>query len=99
MKRKNTAVQITDTTPETTSVMRWNCALPDANHCTMANEPPATSAAGQTSNASFHVPPSILTNAITSQKGTSIETNGNWRPAIAEIVNWSRPLTAASVTI
>src|SRR5215471_4865076 len=64
-----------------------------------ANEPPATRAAGHTSKPSLHVPPSILTNAITSQKGTSIETNGSWRPAIAESVNWSRPLTAASVTI
>src|SRR5580765_1723261 len=60
---------------------------------------PAHSAAGQTSNTSFHVPPSIFTNVATSQNGTRIDTNGNWRPAIDDSVTWSRPLTAASVTI
>ena len=47
---------------------------------------------------SFHRGP-VFTNVATSQKGTKMETKGNWRPAIAESVTWSRPLTAASVTI
>ena len=42
----------------------------------------AQSAAGQTSNTCFQVPPSIFTNVATSQNGTRTETNGNWRPAI-----------------
>ena len=55
--------------------------------------------AGQTSNASFQVPPSIFTKVATSQNGTRIDTNGSWWPAIDDSVSWSRPLTAASVTI
>ena len=51
-----------------------------------ANVAPAHSAAGHTSNASFHVPPSIFTNVATSQNGTRIETNGSWRPAMADSV-------------
>src|SRR5690349_7554724 len=90
---------MTENTPETTSVIRWNALVPDANHCMTANDAPAHSAAGHTSNASFQVPPSIFTNVATSQNGTSIETKGNWRPAMADSVTWSRPLTAASVTI
>src|SRR6478736_7348611 len=93
------AVQATEKTPETTSVMRWNSVLPEARNCITANDAPATSAAGHTSNTCFHVPPSIFTKVATSQKGTRIETNGSWRPAMAESVTSSRPLTAASVTI
>ena len=98
-KRMKSAVHTTEKTPDTTSVIRWNSFVPDAYHCMIANEPPATSVAGHTSNACFQVPPSIFTNVATNQNGTRIETNGNWRPAIAESVTWSRPLTAASVTI
>ncbi len=89
----------TEKTPDTTSVMRWVGAQPDARHCMSANEPPDTSAAGQISKASRQLPPSILTKVATSQNGTSIDTQGSWWPAIAESVTWSRPLTAASVTI
>src|ERR1700688_4740278 len=64
-----------------------------------ANVAPAQSAAGHTSNTSFHVPPSIFTNVATSQTEPRIEMKGSWRPAMAESVTWSRPLTAASVTI
>src|SRR5215467_8015982 len=86
-KRRNSAVHTTEKTPETTSVIRWNSLVPDAAYCISANDPPATSAAGQTSKASFHVPPSILTNVATSQNGTRIDTNGSWRPAIADSVS------------
>src|SRR6185369_9747502 len=75
-KRRKSAVTITETTPETTSVMRWNSALPDAKYCTRPKDAPAHSAAGHTSNASFHVPPSIFTKVTTSQKGTRIDTQG-----------------------
>src|SRR3989441_10078824 len=75
-KRRNSAVQITENTPETTSVIRWNSLVPDAMNCTTANDAPAHSAAGHTSNTSFHVPPSILTKVATSQNGTKIETKG-----------------------
>ena len=64
-----------------------------------ANDTPETSAPGQTSKASFQVPPSIFTKVATSQNGTSTDTKGSWWPAMAESVSWSRPLTAASVTI
>ena len=80
-------MQITENTPDTTSVIRWNCGLPEANRCITAKVPPATRAAGHTSNPSFHVAPSILTKATMSQNGTRIETQGNWRPAIADKVN------------
>src|SRR5512133_612914 len=81
--RRNRAVQMTEKTPETTSVMRCVGGHPEANHCMSAKERPAHSAAGQTSNASFQDPPSILTKVTTSQKGTSTETNGSGRRAIA----------------
>src|SRR5882672_560608 len=86
-KRRNNAVQMTEKTPETTSVIRWKALVPDAKNCISANDAPAHSAAGQTSNTSFHVPPSIFTKVATNQNGTMIETKGNWRPAIAESVN------------
>src|SRR5215831_19360435 len=60
-KRRNRAVQITEKTPATTSVMRWVGAQPDAKNCMMANERPETTAPGQTSKASAQVPPSIFT--------------------------------------
>src|ERR1700675_902401 len=85
-KRRNNAVQMTEKTPETTSVIRWNSCVPDAKYCTNANVPPATSAAGHTSNTSFQVPPSIFTKVATSQNGTRIDTNGSCRPAIADNV-------------
>ena len=61
----------------TTSVIRWNEAEDDAIHCMNANETPETSAPGHTSQTCFHVPPSIFTNAATSQNGTSTETKGS----------------------
>lgn len=78
MKRRNSAVQITEKTPDTTSVIRCSALVPDAKNCISANDPPAHNMAGQTSKTSFRVPPSIFTNVATSQKGTKIETNGNW---------------------
>ena len=39
-------------------------------NCISANDAPAHNAAGHTSNTSFQVPPSILTNVATSQNGT-----------------------------
>src|ERR1039457_2829268 len=98
-KRRKRAVQTTEKTPDTTSVMRWVGASPEANHCITANDPPEQSAAGHTSQTSFHVPPSIFTNVAMSQKGTRTDTNGSWWPAISESVLSSSPLTAASVTI
>ena len=70
-------MQMTEKTPET-DVGHQSAAslIPEANHCITANVPPAHSAAGHTSNASFHVPPSIFTNVATSQNGTRIDTNG-----------------------
>src|SRR5689334_16006024 len=99
MKRMNTAVQITENTPDTTSVIRCSSGRDEAKYCISANEPPAHSIAGQTSQTCFHVPPSILTKVATSQKGTRIETHGSWWPAMVDSVSWSRLLTAASVTI
>src|SRR5258708_679360 len=99
MKRRKTAVQMTEKVPATTSVIRRSALVPDAYHCITANETPEQSAAGQTSKASFQVPPSNLTKVVTSQNGTRTDTKGSWWPAIAESVTSSRPLTAASVTM
>ena len=96
---RKSAVQITEKTPETTSVIRCVGAQPEANHCIVAKDTPETRTPGQTSKASFQVPPSIFTNVATSQNGTRTDTNGSWCPAIRDSVSWSRPLTAASVTI
>ncbi len=68
---------MTENTPATTSVTRWNELVPEAKYCINANVPPETSAPGHTSNASLHVPPSIFTNVTTSQKGTRSETHGS----------------------
>src|SRR6266568_3749882 len=76
--RRNSAVQTTEVTPATTSVMRWVGGQPENSHCAIANETPETAAAGQTSQTSPQVPPSIFTNVATSQKGTRMETNGSW---------------------
>src|SRR3954471_9546836 len=70
-KRRNSAVQITENTPETTSVVRYKLTWPDAKYCMIAKLAPDTTAAGQTSRACFQLPPSILTNRTTSQNGTS----------------------------
>ena len=86
-KRRKSAVHTTEKTPDPTSVIRCSSAVPDANHCISANEAPAQSAAGHTSNTSFHVPPSIFTKVATSQNGTRIDTKGNWRPAIVDRVS------------
>src|SRR5262249_37952414 len=86
-KRRKSAVQITENTPATTSVMRWVGAQPDAKNCMMAKERPETTAPGQTSKASAQVPPSIFTKVTTSQKGTSTETQGSWWPAIEDRVS------------
>src|ERR1039458_3432289 len=99
MKRRNRAVQMTEKTPDTTSVMRWKACVEDVNHCMTAKERPAHSAPGHTSQASFQVPPSLLTNAAMSQKGTRTETKGSWCPAMADTFSSGMPLTAASVTI
>src|SRR5579872_229539 len=77
--RRNSAVQITENTPATTSVMRWNWFVLEARYCMTANVTPETSAPGHTSKACPHVPPSIFTNVTTSQNGTSIETHGRDR--------------------
>ena len=42
-----------------------------------SNESPDTSAPGHTSHTCRQVPPSICTNAATSQNGTSTDTNGS----------------------
>src|SRR5258707_6470320 len=68
-------------------------------NCAAAKLPPETSAAGQTSNACFQVPPSILTNSTTSQNGTSSDAHGSWWPAIVDSVSGSSWVTEASVTI
>src|ERR1700739_4908713 len=94
MKRRNRPVQITEKTPETTSVMRWNNCVEEVNHCMTAKERPAHNVPGHTSQACFQVPPSILTNAATSQKGTRMETKGSWCPAMADTFSSGRPLTA-----
>src|SRR5262245_64979668 len=65
----------------------------------MANVPPETSAAGQTSNACFQVPRSILTNVTTSQNGTTIDAHGSCRPTMVDCVSLSSPLTYESATI
>src|SRR5271157_4362806 len=83
-KLRNKAVQMTENTPATTSVMRWKACVEDANHCMTAKETPAHSAPGHTSQASFQVPPSIRTNAVTSQNGTRMETKGSWCPTMVE---------------
>src|SRR5450759_2383285 len=77
-KRRNKAVQMTEKTPDTTSVIRWNSLVAEAKYCISANDTPAHSVAGHTSNTSFQVPPSIFTNTATSQHGTMIDTQGNW---------------------
>src|ERR1043166_4910310 len=98
-QRRNAAVTSTETSPDTTSVRRCRLALPDERYWTIAKLPPETSVAGQTSNASFQVPPSILTNSTTSQNGTRIDAHGSWWPAIVDSVSSSSPVTVASVTI
>ena len=80
-------MQITEKTPDTTSVMRWNSFVPEARNCMIANDAPATRAAGQTSKTSFQVPPSIFTKVATSQNGTRMETHGSCRPAMADRVS------------
>src|SRR6185295_4941011 len=74
-------------------------ALPDAKYCMIAKLPPETSVAGQTANASFQVPPSILTNSTTSQNGTRIDAHGSWWPTMVDSVSGSIPVTWDSVTI
>ena len=86
-KRKNKAVQMTEKTPETTSVIRWVWAIPEAIYCMTAKDKPEHSAPGHTSKASFQVPPSIFTKVTTSQKGTRMDTQGSWWPAIVESVS------------
>src|SRR5262245_33883515 len=98
-KRRNSAVHRTENTPDTTSVVSWKAKLLDDRYCMIAKLPPETSAAGQTSIASFQVPPSIFTNSTTNQVGTSSDAHGSWWPAMVDSVSWSSWLTAASVTI
>src|ERR1041384_432074 len=76
-KRRDSAGHTTENTPDTTSVVRWKPSLLDDRNCMSAKLPPETSVAGQTSNACFQVPPSILTNSTTSQKGTSSDAHGS----------------------
>src|SRR5688572_13655061 len=63
-------------------------------YCTIANVPPQTSTAGQTDRSPAQ--PLIV---ATSQAGTSSETNGSCRPAIAPSVSAGNSVTAASVRI
>src|SRR5581483_10200421 len=58
----------------------------------MAKLTPVTRMAGQTP-----LTPRQPANAQTSQKGTSSEKNGNWRPTMADNAISSRPVTLASV--
>src|ERR1039458_9575445 len=39
-KRRKSAVQITENTPDTTSVIRWKAAVWEARNCMMANDAP-----------------------------------------------------------
>src|SRR5450759_335756 len=39
-KRRKRAVQITENTPETTSVIRWKACVWEAKNCMMANDAP-----------------------------------------------------------
>src|SRR5215468_9283145 len=85
-KRRNSAVHTTENTPDSTSVVRKIPSVRDTMNCATAKLPPETSAAGQTSNACFQVPPSILTNSTTSQNGTRIDAYGSWWPTIVDSV-------------
>src|SRR5438105_10793964 len=89
--RKKRTTASTEARPASTSVSRYVAARLETVHWTTAKTPPATSVAGQTSNASVQVPPSILTNTATSQNGTRIEAHGSWRPAIVERSRGGRP--------
>ena len=53
----------------------------------MAKDSPEHSVPGHTSQASFHFPPSIKTNAATNQKGTRMDTQGSWRPTMEDNVS------------
>src|ERR1039458_1503873 len=86
-KRRKRAVQITENTPDTTSVIRWKAAVWEARNCMMANDAPEQRVAGHTSQASLNLPPCMSTKVVTSQKGIRMETKGSWRPAMAERVS------------
>ena len=66
----------------------------DVHHCATANDPPDTSAAGQTSRTPRR--PDIVN---TSQKGTSTDRNGSCRPTTCEIRWSSMPLTWPATTM
>src|ERR1017187_1405816 len=80
-KRRKRAVQITENTPDTTSVIRWKAWVWEARNCMMAKDAPETRVAGHTSQASFNLPPCMSTKVVTSQKGMRMETKGSCRPA------------------
>ncbi len=63
-------------------------------NCTIANEPPQTSTAGQAPRSPRQ--PLIVT---TSHAGTMTETNGSCRPAIALSKSGEMPVTAPRVRI
>jgi hypothetical protein len=63
-------------------------------NCTIANDPPDTSTAGHTPRSPLH--PLIVT---TSQAGTSTDTKGSCRPAMALSSFGSIPVTTPSVRI
>src|ERR1022692_981997 len=86
-KRRKRAVQITENTPDTTSVIWWNACVWEAKNCMMAKDAPETRVAGHTSHASLNLPPCMSTKVVTSQKGMRMETKGSCRPAIAERVS------------
>src|ERR1022692_3744990 len=59
-KRRKRAVQITENTPDTTSVIWWNACVWEAKNCMMAKDAPETRVAGHTSHASLNLPPQRL---------------------------------------
>ena len=81
-------MQISEKTPDTTSVIRCSAFVPDAKYCMSAND----SARAQRARPDLRTPPSRCrppsrTKVTTSQNGTSTDTNGSWRPAIADSVS------------
>ncbi|MNN38065.1 hypothetical protein D3C81_1520420 [compost metagenome] len=66
----------------------------EVRYCAMANEPPATSTAGQVSLTPRQ--PSMMAMI---QNSTMIVRNGNWRPAICPISNASSPVTCPATMI
>src|ERR1022692_3641815 len=64
-KRRKRAVQITENTPDTTSVIMWKACVWEAKNCMMAKDAPETRVAGHTSQASLNLPPCMSTKVVT----------------------------------